>query len=94
MLMLVPDSALDFRGISEISVSAETSAALAREHYRPNTALMDIQLPVLDTIKAIRRIVAGERPASVRLGDEWRLAARKLCRASVVVGGLEVIGHD
>jgi DNA-binding NarL/FixJ family response regulator len=48
------------------AANGQQAVALAAEH-RPDIALVDIQMPVLDGIEATRQIVADERLAGVRV---------------------------
>jgi DNA-binding NarL/FixJ family response regulator len=77
-ILLADDQALIRSGIralleaeDDIEVVAEAcdgkqAVELARQH-RPDIALVDIQMPVLDGIEATRQIVADERLASVHV---------------------------
>ncbi|HUB37970.1 MAG TPA: response regulator transcription factor [Streptosporangiaceae bacterium] len=77
-VLLVDDQALIRSGIrslleaeDDIEVVAEAAdgeqgVALARQH-RPDIALVDVQMPVLDGIGATRHIVADERLAGVHV---------------------------
>ncbi|WP_055480890.1 response regulator [Sphaerimonospora mesophila] len=77
-VLLVDDQALirgGFRALLEIeddievvaeAANGEQGVALAREH-RPDVALIDIQMPVMDGIEATRLIAADERLSGVHV---------------------------
>jgi DNA-binding NarL/FixJ family response regulator len=77
-VLLMDDQALirgGFRALLEIeddievvaeAANGEQGVALAREH-RPDVALVDIQMPVMDGIEATRLIAADERLAGVHV---------------------------
>ncbi|MFD0686389.1 response regulator [Actinomadura fibrosa] len=77
-VLLVDDQALirgGFRALLEIeddievvaeAANGERAVALAREH-RPDVALVDIQMPVMDGIEATRLIAADERLGGVHV---------------------------
>jgi DNA-binding NarL/FixJ family response regulator len=77
-VLLVDDQALirgGFRALLEVeddlevvaeAANGEQAVALALEH-RPDVALVDIQMPVMDGIEATRRIAADERLAGVHV---------------------------
>ncbi|WP_019631205.1 response regulator [Actinomadura atramentaria] len=77
-VLLVDDQALirgGFRALLEIeddievvaeAANGERGVALAREH-RPDVALVDVQMPVMDGIEATRLIAADERLSGVHV---------------------------